>query len=119
MEKHNILSNISQRSVHGPLLFLIFIKDLIKSKIKLFVDEFKLLVRRLSKEITQMDLNKLSHWENVYYFGRDFLDCCPCLYCGELKHISAAVSSSLPQMSHVYLSIKMIQPGKSFLKFDC
>ena len=31
-------------------------------------------------------------------------------------HISAAVSSGLPQVSPVYLDIEMIQPGKSFLK---
>ena len=41
--------------------FLIFINDLldaIKSEIKLFV-------RLLSKETTQMDLNKLSYWEDI------------------------------------------------------
>ena len=57
---------------------------------------------------------------DVYYFSCNFLDCCPHLYCGKLKHnISADVSSSgLPQVSLVYLEIEMIQPGKSFLKFS-
>ena len=54
-----------------------------------------------------------------YHFGNDFLDCCPHLYSDKLKHdVSAAVSSGLPQVSLVYLSIEMIQSGKSFLKFD-
>ena len=34
-------------------------------------------------------------------------------------NVSAAVSSGLPQVSPVYLGIKMIQPGKSFSLFDC
>ena len=48
----------------GTLLFLIFIKDFtndIKSEIKVFGDDIKRLVRPLSREITQMDLNKLSY----------------------------------------------------------
>ena len=55
----------------------------------------------------------------ILYFGCDFSDCCPHLYCDELKHnFSATVSSGLPQVFLVYLSGEMIQPGKSFLKFD-
>ena len=34
-------------------------------------------------------------------------------------NVSAAVSSGLPQVIPVYLSIEMIQRVKSFLKFDC
>ena len=34
-------------------------------------------------------------------------------------NISAAASSGIPQVPPVYLGIEMIQPGKSFLKFDC
>ena len=33
-------------------------------------------------------------------------------------NVSAVVSSSFLQVSFLYLSIRMIQPGKSFLKFD-
>ena len=54
-----------------------------------------------------------------YYFGWDFLDSCPHLYCCYLKHnILAAVSSGLPQVSLVYLGIEMMQPGKLFLKLS-
>ena len=53
----------------------------------------------------------------MHYFGFDFLDCCPHLYDGKLKHnVSTAVSSGHPQVSLVYLSIEMIQPEKSFFK---
>ena len=48
-----------------------------------------------------------------------FFYCCPHLYCGKLKQVLATVSSDLLQVSLVYLGIEMIQPGKSFLKFDC
>ena len=41
------------------------------------------------------------------------------LYCDNLKHnFSAAVSSDLPLVSLVYLSIEMIQSEKLLLKFD-
>ena len=35
------------------------------------------------------------------------------------NNVSAAVSSGLLQVSLVYPGMEMIQPGKSFLKFDC
>ena len=54
-----------------------------------------------------------------HYFGCDFSDCCPHLYCDMWKHnVSPAVSSGHPQVSLVYVGIEMILPGKSFLKFD-
>ena len=82
------------------------------------------------------DLNRMIKWTSYYirtindiitklnrrthYFCYDFFDCCPHLHCGKLKdNISATVSSSLSQMSFVYLGIGMIQPGDSFLNFDC
>ena len=55
--------------VLGPLLFLIFINDLcndIESEIELLTNDVKLLVRPLSKEITQMDLNELSYWKDIW-----------------------------------------------------
>ena len=55
---------------------------------------------------------------DVYYFGGDFSNYCSHLYWGKLKHISPTVSSGLPQLSLVFLEIKMFQPGKSFLNFD-
>ena len=56
---------------------------------------------------------------DVYYFGCDLLECCPHLYCGQLKQCFSRYILRLPQVSLVYVSIEMIQPGKSFLKFDC
>ena len=57
---------------------------------------------------------------DVQYFVCDFSDSYPRLYCSYLKHnVSADVSTGLPPVSFVYLAIEMIQPGKSFLKFDC
>ena len=56
----------------------------------------------------------------MYNFDFDFSNCCPHLYGDMLKYnLSAVVSSSLLQVSLVYLCIRMIQSGKSFSKFDC
>ena len=38
----------------------------IKSVIKLFADDVKVLLRPLSKETTQMDINKLPYWEDIW-----------------------------------------------------
>ena len=62
---------------------------------------------------TETKPKRISEKSGISYFG------CPYLYSGKLKHFSAAVSLCLPQLSLVYLGIKKIQPGKSFLKFDC
>ena len=63
-ETQNILNNVPQESILGPLLFLKFINVLpndIKSEIELFVDDVKLVLKQLLKETTQLDLNKLSY----------------------------------------------------------
>ena len=65
-ETQNIPSDVPRGSILTTLMFLIFINDLvndIKSEIKLLADDVKLFIWPLSKEITQMDLNKLSFWE--------------------------------------------------------
>ena len=44
----------------------------------------------------------------MYYFGSDFLNCCP--HHDKLTHkFSVAVSSGLPLVSLVYLGTEMIQ----------
>ena len=84
-----VLSGVPQGSVLGPLLFLIYINDLldgISSGGKLFADDSKLF-RKISsqtdRQILQEDLNKLHEWSRkwlmsfneqkckVMYFGRN------------------------------------------------
>ena len=55
---------------------------------------------------------------DMYYFGCDFQDCCPQLYCDDLKQCFSCCILQPSTGVPVYLSIEMIQPGKSFLKFD-
>ena len=67
--QQNIPFGVPLGSVLGPLLLLIFINDLlndIKSGIESFADDFKLFVRPLSKEITLLNVNKLSYWEDIW-----------------------------------------------------
>ena len=55
--------------MQGHLLFLIFIDNSfngIKSVIKLFADDVKLLIWLLSKETIEMDINELSYWEDIW-----------------------------------------------------
>ena len=60
-ETQNITFSVPKASALGPLLFIILINDK-NSTIQLLVDNIKL---ALSNEITQMDLNKLSYWEDI------------------------------------------------------
>ena len=64
-----VLSGVPQRSVLGPVLFLIFINDLpdnIKSSVRLFADDC-VLYRNINSplycQILQDDLNSLAKWE--------------------------------------------------------
>ena len=61
----NIPSGVTQDSVLGPLLLLIFINDL-PNEIKVFANDGKLFVWSLSKETTQIDINKLSYGEDIW-----------------------------------------------------
>ena len=51
------------------------IPDDIKSEIKLLADYVKQLVRLLSKDTTQMDLNKLSYWKDIWKFRSNVEKC--------------------------------------------
>ena len=79
-----IPSGVPQRPVLRLFLFLIFINNLhnhITLELKLFADDIKLLVRPLSKEITQMNLNKLSYWEDTRIWKLRFnIEKCQVLY---------------------------------------
>ena len=64
-----VLSGVSQGSVLGPVLFLMFINDLpdnIRSSVRLFADDFVLYrnIKTLTDcQILQDDLNSLGQWE--------------------------------------------------------
>jgi len=63
-----VTSGVPQGTVLGPVLFLIYINDIvanIKSEIRLFVDDifiYKTITTLNDHNILQTDLNSLSHW---------------------------------------------------------
>ena len=62
----DILSGIPQGSVLGPLLFILFINDLpdcLKSSVKIFADDLKLIGNLSDKTVIDNDLKSLEDWE--------------------------------------------------------
>ena len=65
----NVLSGVPQGSVLGPLLFILFINDLpdsVKSTIKLFADDLKLIGNVNNHESILEDIKQLEKWENLW-----------------------------------------------------
>ena len=68
----NVSSGVPQRSVLGPLLFLIFVNDLpdwVKSSIKMFADDTKLwamISNTADSRMLQDDLNRLKCWSDKW-----------------------------------------------------
>ena len=68
-EIKRVLSGVPQGSVLGPLLFVLFINDLpdnIKSNIKLFADDLKLIGNANCHEDILEDLKELEYWEQLW-----------------------------------------------------
>ena len=65
----NVLSGIPQGSVLGPLLFILFINDLpesVKSIVKLFADDLKLIADGSDKSTVDNDLKILEAWQRSW-----------------------------------------------------
>ena len=65
-----VLSGIPQGSVLGPLLFILFINDLpdcIKSFIKIFADDLKIIANSADTDTIENDLKNLEKWEKNGY----------------------------------------------------
>ena len=68
-ETKMVLSGVPQGSVLGPLLFVLFINDLpdnIKSAIKVFADDVKLIGNASHQHDIEDDLKELEHWEKLW-----------------------------------------------------
>ena len=65
----NVTSGVPQGSVLGPLLFVLFVNDLpdnLKSSIKLFADDLKLIGNASKPEEIEQDIRELEEWEDTW-----------------------------------------------------
>ena len=76
-----VLSGVPQRSVLGPVLFLIFINDLpenIRSSVRLFADDcvlYRNIESPMDCQILQDDLNSLAQWETDWQMKFNVAKC--------------------------------------------
>ena len=78
----DVLSGIPQGSVLGPLLFILFINDLpdcIRSTVKIFADDLKLIANISDKSLVDSDLKCLEDWEKMWLLEFN-LDKCKVLH---------------------------------------
>ena len=74
----DIISGIPQGSVLGPLLFLIFINDLpeyVKSSVKLFADDVKIIGNATDRKTIDEDLNGLGLWSSIWLLDFNYDKC--------------------------------------------
>ena len=77
-----VLSGIPQGSVLGPLLFILFINDLpdcVKSRVKIFADDLKLIANSSDRNVIDSDLKSLEQWEKMWLLQFN-LDKCKVLH---------------------------------------
>ena len=68
-EVKHVLSGVPQGSVLGPLLFVLYVNDLpdiVKSKIKLFADDLKLIANAANHGNVSKDIEELEVWESIW-----------------------------------------------------
>ena len=68
-EVKHVLSGVPQGSVLGPLLFVLYVNDLpdiVKSKIKLFADDLKLIGNAANHANVSKDIEELEVWESIW-----------------------------------------------------
>ena len=73
-----VLSGVPQGSVLGPLLFVLYINDLpdnVKSEIKLFADDVKLIGNVDKQGDILDDLKELEYWENTWLLSFNVKKC--------------------------------------------
>ena len=82
-----VSSGVSQGSVLGPVLFLIFVNEipgLVHSRVKMFADDLKI-YREVSSindtQVLQRDMDTLSHWSETWLL-RFNVSKCKVMHCG-------------------------------------
>ena len=64
-----VTSGVPQGSVLGPLLFVLFVNDLpehVKSHLKLFADDLKIVANASLHNVVSQDIEALEKWENTW-----------------------------------------------------
>ena len=139
----NVPSGVPQGSVLGPLLFLIYINDIVKdieSTIKLFADDTSIYLNIDNPErrnfILNSDLAKITNWANTWkvdfnplktelmtFSNRRNPDNRPLTFCGETlvettqhKHLGVILQNNCKWDAHIYSIIGKIKVQTACLK---
>ncbi len=93
-EWNRVMSGVPQGSVLGPILFVLYVNNIpegVRSLIKLFADDTKVLGKVRNEEdrdMVQRDLDYIEEWSGIWQLGFNLENVNVCTLANKLTHIN-------------------------------